>query len=61
MILGIYSPSSGQVLVYNQNLRKNIDKARKYIGFCPQNPILFEDLTVYEHLKLTAMVILLKK
>ncbi|RNA01708.1 ATP-binding cassette sub-family A member 3 [Brachionus plicatilis] len=56
ILCGIYSPSSGDVLIYNQNLRNNLDKVRRLIGFCPQIPILFDDLTVYEHLKLIATI-----
>jgi ATP-binding cassette subfamily A (ABC1) protein 3 len=28
----------------------NMDKVRKMIGLCPQHDVLFEDLTVKEHL-----------
>jgi ABC-type multidrug transport system ATPase subunit len=37
-------------------MRRNMDKIRRYMGFCPQSDIHYDLLTVYEHLKLISLV-----
>nr|UOU03313.1 ATP-binding cassette subfamily A3-2 [Brachionus rubens] len=51
MITGLAEPTSGKILVNDIDIVKNTKEARKVIGFCPQYNLLFDDLTVYEHLK----------
>nr|QNH67858.1 ATP-binding cassette transporter subfamily A member 3 X1 [Brachionus rotundiformis] len=51
MITGLAEPTSGRILVNDIDVVKNTKKARKCIGFCPQYNLLFDNLTVYEHLK----------
>ena len=53
---GLYRPSSGTARIAGYDIRKQIDRVRPLLGFCPQADILYEDMTVYEHLKLVAMV-----
>ncbi|MTK63430.1 MAG: ATP-binding cassette domain-containing protein [Methanobacterium sp.] len=49
MMVGLLSPSSGSVLVNNSNVEE-MDK--KTIGICPQELVLWENLTCKENLKL---------
>ncbi|CAF1097939.1 unnamed protein product, partial [Brachionus calyciflorus] len=51
MITGLAKPTNGRILVNDIDVVKNTKEARKCIGFCPQYNLLFDDLTVYEHLK----------
>ena len=51
MITGLIEPSAGNILVNNIDIVKETNKARKSIGLCPQHNLLFDNLTVYEHLK----------
>ncbi|CAF0888563.1 unnamed protein product [Brachionus calyciflorus] len=51
MITGLAKPTNGRILVNDIDVVKNTKGARKCIGFCPQYNLLFDDLTVYEHLK----------
>ena len=51
MITGICEPTSGTVLINDKDIVINTKEARSVLGYCPQHNLLFEDLTVYEHLK----------
>lgn len=54
MITGLTEPTKGQILINDRDIVKETKEARKFIGFCPQFNLLFDDLTVYEHLKFFA-------
>jgi ABC-type branched-subunit amino acid transport system ATPase component len=50
MLTGLYAPTSGTARMAGYDLRTEIDAVYKVIGVCPQFDILWEDLTVGEHL-----------
>ncbi|KAF5273687.1 hypothetical protein FQA39_LY07377 [Lamprigera yunnana] len=50
MLTGMISPSRGNAIVGGYNIRTNINRVRQNLGFCPQFNILFNELTVKEHL-----------
>lgn len=50
MICGVLSPTKGDVWICGINLKEQPEEARKYIGFLPQQPPLYADLTVEEYL-----------
>ncbi|KAJ9596524.1 hypothetical protein L9F63_012466, partial [Diploptera punctata] len=50
MLTGMITPTSGTALVGGYDIRTEIQKVRESIGYCPQHNILFEELTVREHL-----------
>jgi ATP-binding cassette, subfamily A (ABC1), member 3 len=52
MITGIHKPSHGSIRVNGIDVVQNTKKARESLGYCPQHNLLFDDLTVYEHLEL---------
>uniref|UniRef100_A0A1I7UHK3 ABC transporter domain-containing protein n=2 Tax=Caenorhabditis tropicalis TaxID=1561998 RepID=A0A1I7UHK3_9PELO len=52
MISGVALPSSGSIKVAGVDAVRQKDKARKFIGFCPQYNPLYDRLTVLEHLEL---------
>lgn len=54
-ILGLMTPHSGKVLVNGVQLTDNVEAYRSGYTYVPETPILFEELTVEEHLRLTAM------
>jgi ATP-binding cassette subfamily A (ABC1) protein 3 len=51
MITGLCEPTSGSILVNDINIVTNTSEARKNLGYCPQHNLLFDNLTVYEHLR----------
>lgn len=50
MLTGIYPPTSGTAIVEGHDIRTDIKKVRENLGFCPQHDVLFDQLTVEEHL-----------
>lgn len=54
MLVGLVPPTSGDALVFGKNINTDMDEIRKGLGVCPQNDILFPELTVREHLEIFA-------
>lgn len=50
MLTGIYEPTSGNAYVGGFSIRENINKVQELIGYCPQFDLLWNDLSVEEHL-----------
>lgn len=50
MLTGMYVPTSGTAKVNGYDIRTNMDSVRDSLGLCPQHNIIFDDLTVSEHL-----------
>ena len=53
---GFLPPTSGTAIINNYDIRTNIDDVRMNLGLCPQHNILFDTLTVNEHLQFFARV-----
>lgn len=56
LVTGLHPPTSGSILVNGKNLQTDLSEVRKELGVCPQRDVLFDDLTVREHLLLFASV-----
>lgn len=56
LVCGAYAPSSGTVVVFNCNVRKDIQKVQSYLNICMEGDMLCEFLTVMEHMQLIAKV-----
>eukprot|EP00058_Branchiostoma_floridae_P010060 XP_002595548.1 hypothetical protein BRAFLDRAFT_117471 [Branchiostoma floridae] len=50
MLTGLFPPSGGTALVNGYDIRYNMPSIRQSLGLCPQHDILYDDLTVEEHL-----------
>lgn len=51
MMTGYISTTSGSVEINGFDILKDADKAKKLIGYLPENPPLYMDMTVFEYLK----------
>ncbi|OUM68606.1 hypothetical protein PIROE2DRAFT_32023, partial [Piromyces sp. E2] len=49
-LIGVYSLTNGYAKLAGFNVRTDMDQVYKRIGICPQHDILWNDLTVEEHL-----------
>lgn len=49
-------PTSGLIKIGGFDLNKDFEKARKLIGYCPQPNLVFESMTVEEHIYYYAMI-----
>ena len=50
MLTGMFPPTSGTAVIDGSDIKTNIDGARQSLGLCPQHNILFDELTVKEHI-----------
>jgi ATP-binding cassette subfamily A (ABC1) protein 3 len=50
MLTGLLSKSTGEAQVYQNDLFREMQQVRRYLGVCPQHDVLFDNLTPEEHL-----------
>ena len=50
ILTGLLPPTSGTAVIYGNDIINNIVGARKSLGLCPQHNVLFDYLTVEEHM-----------
>jgi ATP-binding cassette subfamily A (ABC1) protein 2 len=50
MLTGLIPASSGTALIYGKDICTDINSIRNNLGWCPQHNVLFDKLTVEEHL-----------
>ena len=51
---GLLDCTAGDTTIYGRSIRTESLEIRRSIGFCPQHNVLYDDLTVEEHLQLFA-------
>lgn len=61
IICGVLNQTEGEVYISGINLREHPVEAKKHIGFLPQKPPLYPDLTVDEYLTHCALMRLMDK
>jgi len=54
-IIGIMQPKSGSIRLNGRAFAEDIDAYRSAFSYIPETPVLYEELTLREHLELTAM------
>lgn len=54
-IIGLLSPYKGQILLDKVTISQDPENYRKKIGFIPEQPSLYEALTLREHIEVTAL------
>ncbi|GIY06585.1 ATP-binding cassette sub-family A member 17 [Caerostris extrusa] len=54
ILTGLYTPTSGTAMINGYDILTEITKARRGFGVCPQHNVLYDTLTVEEHLKIYA-------
>jgi len=54
-ILGLMSPHQGQIKVAGVTLNESPQQYRSAFAYVPETPVLFDELTVEEHLRLSGM------
>ncbi|OXB70511.1 UNVERIFIED_CONTAM: hypothetical protein H355_016817, partial [Colinus virginianus] len=50
ILTGLLPPTSGTAYIQGWDIRSDIDSIRKSLGMCPQHNVLFDILTVEEHI-----------
>ncbi|MHA6485245.1 ABC transporter ATP-binding protein [Paenibacillus sp. strain BS8-2] len=54
-ILGLLTPQQGDVKVAGVKLAEHAERYRSAFAYVPESPVLFDELTVEEHLRLSGM------
>ncbi len=54
-IIGLMEPKSGRISINGKTISEDRDGYRKKFTYIPETPILYDELTLEEHLRLTAM------
>ncbi|MCH1626810.1 ABC transporter ATP-binding protein [Ferdinandcohnia quinoae] len=60
-IIGLMEPKKGSILINGKTIQDDMEAYRSLFSFIPETPILYDELTLYEHLELTAMAYGLEK
>lgn len=60
-IIGLMLPFSGQITINETELRQAPGKYRQSFAFVPETPVLYEELTLREHIEVTMMAYQLPK
>ncbi|NXL33768.1 ABCA3 protein, partial [Glaucidium brasilianum] len=50
MLTGLHSPTSGQAYINGYEISQDMVLIRRSLGLCPQHDVLFDNMTVEEHL-----------
>lgn len=48
--LGLYPPTDGQAYINGYEISRDMVLIRKSLGLCPQHDVLFDNMTIAEHL-----------
>ncbi|QED47136.1 ABC transporter ATP-binding protein [Cytobacillus dafuensis] len=60
-VIGLMEPHSGEITINKKIFHKDKEEYRRQFTFVPETPILYDELTLEEHLKITAMAYGLKE
>lgn len=55
-IIGLLEPKAGTIKINGTTLNDNLTEYRQQFTFIPETPVLYDELTLKEHLELTARV-----
>ncbi|MDD3839473.1 MAG: ABC transporter ATP-binding protein [Clostridia bacterium] len=56
VILGIMPLHQGQILINGQDIEQRKNKVKSYTSYIPELPVLYDELTLIEHMRFTAML-----
>ncbi|MBM4764171.1 ABC transporter ATP-binding protein [Bacillus sp. B15-48] len=54
-VIGLMEPHQGEIKINGRTIKEGREAYRKQFTFIPETPILYDELTLEEHLKLTSM------
>lgn len=56
MLTGMLHMSSGEATIYGKSVKREIDEVRQEIGLCQQLDVLYDLVSIEEHLKMTLRI-----
>ena len=54
-LLGLLTPMEGEMSISNINIKDDIEAYRRRLSYIPESPIIYDTLTLKEHIEMTAM------
>ncbi|WP_416149186.1 ABC transporter ATP-binding protein [Salipaludibacillus sp. HK11] len=54
-ILGLMEPHDGEIRLLGKTMAEGKNEYRQNLAYIPETPLLYEEMTLWEHLELTAM------
>lgn len=54
-VIGLMEPHQGEIKINGKTINEGMEEYRRQFTFVPETPILYDELTLDEHLKMTAM------
>lgn len=54
-IIGLMNPKDGEIRLNKVTMKEDMDAYRSAFSYIPETPVLYDELTLKEHLELTAM------
>jgi len=54
-ILGLLTPQKGEMSINNIDIKSDIESYRRNLTYIPESPVLYDELTLEEHIYMTAM------
>lgn len=54
-IIGLLEPMSGEITINDKIISTDVEEYRRSFTYIPETPVLYDELTLGEHLELTAM------
>ncbi|MBZ8173902.1 ABC transporter ATP-binding protein [Staphylococcus cohnii] len=54
-MLGLLTPMEGQLTISDINIKKDVENYRRKLSYIPEAPVIYDELTLQEHINMTAM------
>ncbi|OFM18099.1 multidrug ABC transporter ATP-binding protein [Staphylococcus sp. HMSC059E03] len=54
-MLGLLTPAAGELSISGTNIKEDIETYRHKLSYIPEAPVIYEELTLQEHIDMTAM------
>lgn len=54
-MLGLINPMEGKLLISNIKINEDIENYRRKLSYIPESPVIYDELTLEEHIEMTAM------
>ncbi|OIS34338.1 multidrug ABC transporter ATP-binding protein [Staphylococcus cohnii] len=54
-MLGLLTPMEGQLTISDINIQKDVETYRRKLSYIPEAPVIYDELTLQEHINMTAM------
>ena len=60
-MLGLLTPMEGTLSISDTNINDDIEIYRRKLSYIPESPVIYEELTLEEHIAMTAMAYQISK